>query len=117
MLQIAMPDEHLDGLDKWLVGGSGLDGTIELRKYVDLDGRPGSDHPLVVDRTGTRHIDCSQEPLTYFRSFVADVGCRSESAMRQAHVFSVCRLALKAQTNAERLHGPGRSTDRRFPHP
>jgi hypothetical protein len=71
-------------------------GTIELRKYVDLDGRPGSDHLLVADRTGTRHIDCSQEPLTYFRSFVADVGCRSKSAMKQAHVFSVCRLALKA---------------------
>lgn len=44
VLQIAMLDEHLVGLDKWPVGGSGLDGTIELRKYVDLDGRPGSDH-------------------------------------------------------------------------
>jgi predicted dehydrogenase len=109
-----------NGLPTWGDGRLfivGTDGTIELRKYVDLDGRPGSDHLLVVDRAGTPHIDCSQEPLTYFRSFVADVGCRSESAMRQAHVFSVCRLALKAQTNAERLHGPGRPTDRRFPHP
>ncbi|MGF9763026.1 Gfo/Idh/MocA family oxidoreductase [Microvirga sp. 0TCS3.31] len=109
-----------DGLPTWGDGRLfilGTDGTIELRKYVDLDGRPGTNHLFLVDRTGTRHIDCNQEPLTYFRSFVTDVGSRSESAMGQAHVFSVCRLALKAQANAQRLQGRARPTDTRFSHP
>jgi predicted dehydrogenase len=109
-----------DGLPTWGDGRLfilGTDGTIELRKYVDLDGRPGTDHLFLVDRTGTRHIDCSREPLTYFRSFIADVGSRSETAMRQAHVFSVCRIALKAQATAERLHGRERPAGRRFSHP
>jgi predicted dehydrogenase len=109
-----------DGLPTWGDGRLfilGTDGTIELRKYVDLDGRPGTDHLFLVDRAGTRHMDCGQEPLTYFRSFVADVGSRSETAMRQAHVFSVCRLALEAQAKATRLHGRERPAVREFPHP
>ena len=33
----------------------------------------------------------------------ADVGSRGETAVGQAHVFTVCRLALEAQANAVRL--------------
>ncbi len=100
-----------DGLPTWGDGRLfilGTEGTIEMRKYVDLDGRPGTNHLFLVDRAGTRHIDCSQEPLTYFRSFVADVESRSETAMKQSHVFTVCRLALAAQANAQRLPGGAR---------
>ena len=88
-----------DGLPTWGDGRLlllGTEGTIELRKYVDLDGRPGTDHLFLVDRHGTRHIDASREPLTYFRAFAADVRDRTETAMTQAHVFTVCRLALEA---------------------
>jgi predicted dehydrogenase len=95
-----------DGLSTWGDGRLtilGTDGTIELRKYVDIAGRPGTDHVFLVDRHGTRHIDASHEPLTYFRDLVADVGARSETAMAQAHVFTVCRLALEAQARAVRL--------------
>jgi predicted dehydrogenase len=94
-----------DGLPTWGDGRLvilGTEGTIELRKYVDLDGRPGTDHLFLVDRTGTRHIDASREPLTYFRSFVADVRDRTETAMPQNHVFTVSRLALEAQARATR---------------
>ncbi len=97
-----------DGLPTWGDGRLfilGTEGTIELRKYVDLDGRPGTDHLFLVDRTGTRHIDASREPLTYFRSFLNDVRDRTETAMSQAHVFTVCRLALEAQAQATRLQG------------
>ncbi|MET0743264.1 MAG: Gfo/Idh/MocA family oxidoreductase [Microvirga sp.] len=109
-----------DGLPTWGDGRLfilGTEGTIELRKYVDLDGRPGTNHLFLVDRTGTRHIDCSREPLTYFRNFVADVEDRSETAMTQSHVFSVCRLALTAQANAVRLDGSARPADTRPPQP
>ncbi len=92
-----------DGLSTWGDGRLtilGTEGTIELRKYVDIAGRPGSDHVFVVDKAGTRHIDASREPLIYFRDLIADVGARSETAMAQAHVFAVCRLALEAQAKA-----------------
>ncbi|AMJ62215.1 Gfo/Idh/MocA family protein [Bosea sp. PAMC 26642] len=92
-----------DGLPTWGDGRLtilGTKGTIELRKYVDIAGRPGTDHVFLVDRHGTRHIDASTEPLTYFRNLVADIGSRGESAMRQSHVFAVCRLALEAQARA-----------------
>ena len=52
-------------------------------------------------------MDCSGEPWWYFRAFCDDVAHRSETAMTQRHVFTVCRLALAAQANAERVRLPG----------
>ena len=97
-----------DGLPTWGDGRLtilGTQGTIELRKYVDLAGRPGTDHVFLVDGAGTRHIDASGEPLTYFRNLMADVADRSETAGAQAHTLAVCRLALEAQARAVRLPG------------
>jgi hypothetical protein len=94
-----------DGLPTWGDGRlfiMGTEGTIELRKYVDIDGRPGKDHLFLVDRTGTRHIPCEGQPLTYFRAFMDDVRDRTETAMPQAHVFTVSRLALEAQERARK---------------
>ena len=95
-----------DGLPTWGDGRFtilGTDGYIELRKYLDIEGRPGTDHLFMADHKGTRHIDCSNEPISYFRRFIADVRDRSETAMPQAHVFTVCRLALAAQAKAQRV--------------
>lgn len=95
-----------DGLPTWGDGRLvilGTEGTIELRKYVDLDGRPGTDHVYLVNRDGTRHIDGSAAPLRYFANFAADVRDRTEIAMSQRHVFTVSRLALEAQAAAQRL--------------
>lgn len=102
-----------DGLPTWGDGRLtilGTEGTIELRKYVDIAGRPGTDHLFLVDGKGTRHIDASGEPLTYFRNLVADIGDRTETAMSQQHAFTVCRLALEAQAKAVRL--PARTSER-----
>lgn len=101
-----------DGLPTWGDGRLtilGTEGTIELRKYVDLDGRPGTDHVFLVDKAGVRHLDASREPLTYFRAFRRDVEDRTATAMSQEHVFTVCRLALDAQAGAHRLTGPPQS--------
>ncbi|PTM40540.1 Gfo/Idh/MocA family oxidoreductase [Bosea sp. 124] len=92
-----------DGLSTWGDGRLtilGTEGTIELRKYVDVAGRPGSDHVFLVDKTGARHLDASREPLTYFRNLIADIGTRGETAASQRHSFTVCRLALEAQAKA-----------------
>ncbi|QCI64068.1 Gfo/Idh/MocA family protein [Phreatobacter stygius] len=96
-----------DGLPTWGDGRLvilGTEGTIELRKYVDIAGRPGTDHVFLVDRHGTRHIDASQEPVTYFRRFLADCRDRTETAMPQSHVFTVSRVALEAQAKATVLN-------------
>ena len=95
-----------DGLPTWGDGRLtilGTEGTIELRKYVDIAGRPGTDHLFLVDRVGTRHISYEGTKLTYFRAFAADVAARTETAMPQAHVFAVCRLSLEAQAMAVRV--------------
>ena len=101
-----------DGLSTWGDGRLfvlGTEGTIELRKYVDIAGRPGTDHLFLVDKAGTRHIDCAGRPLTYFRAFLADVRERTETAMPQSHVFAVSRLALEAQATAARVNLPERA--------
>jgi predicted dehydrogenase len=97
-----------DGLPTWGDGRLfllGTEGFIEVRKYLDVAGRAGTDHVFLSDRSGTTHIDASREPLTYFRKFLADVRDRTETAMPQAHVFTVSRLALEAQAKAARLSG------------
>ena len=95
-----------DGLPTWGDGRLfllGTEGTIELRKYVDVDGRPGADHLFLVDRKGARHFDCSAEPLTYFARFQDDVRGRTARAMPKGHALAVTRLAIAAQSSARRL--------------
>ena len=51
-----------DGLPTWGDGRLfvvGTEGTIEVRKYLDIAGRPGADHLFLVDQKGVQHIDCS----------------------------------------------------------
>lgn len=95
-----------DGLDAWgdgrlMILGSG--GYIELRKYIDVCGRPGKDHLFLVNHDGSRHIDCSAAPLPYYADLWRDIFERTETAMPHAHCFKVCELALKAQQQAERI--------------
>ena len=92
-----------DGLPTWGDGRLfllGTEGSIELRKYLDIEGRAGTDHLFITDHRGTRYIDCSREPLTFFRRFAADVRDRTQTAMSQEHVFTVSRLALDADATA-----------------
>jgi predicted dehydrogenase len=92
-----------DGMPTWGDGRLfvlGTSGSIEIRKYIDIEGRTGTNHLFLADGQGTRHIDCSAQPLDFFQQFAADVAERSETCMTQAHVFKVCELALQAQSLA-----------------
>jgi predicted dehydrogenase len=80
----------------------GTEGYIELRKYIDIAGRPGKDHLLLVDGKGTQYIDCSDQPLFYGKALIADVRNRTETAMPQARCYKAMELALTAQQMAER---------------
>ncbi len=94
-----------DGLGTWGDGRLtilGTEGYIELRKYIDIAGRPGTDHLFLVDGKGTRHIDCSDVDLPYGRQLIADVLNRTETAMPQDRCFKAMELALMAQALAER---------------
>lgn len=95
-----------DGLGVWGDGRLiilGTEGYIEARKYIDIAGKPGADHLFLVDKKGTRRVDCSATPLPYAAAFAHDVVARSETAMRQDHCFLACELALKAEAMATRL--------------
>ncbi|MGV1894155.1 gfo/Idh/MocA family oxidoreductase [Agrobacterium vitis] len=93
-----------DGLPTWGDGRLfivGTEGTIELRKYLDIEGRPGADHLFLTDKTGTRYIDCSKTERPYGRQLLADIRDRTETAMGQEHCFKAMELALKAQAFAD----------------
>ncbi len=95
-----------DGLDTWGDGRLfivGSEGTIELRKYTDLCGRPGKDHLFLVNHQGRQYFDCSGEDLPYYADLRQDIFARTETAMSHAHCFKVCELALRAQAQAERI--------------
>jgi len=94
-----------DGLPTWGDGRLflvGTEGTLELRKNLDIEGRNGSNHMYVAGRNQTRYMDCSQLPVTYFRDVVDAVRTRDFAALSQEAVFTACRLALLAQANANR---------------
>jgi predicted dehydrogenase len=78
----------------------GTDGYIELRKNIDLAGRPGAEHLFLVGREGVHYFDCSETPLPYGEQLVTDILERTESSMTQAHCFLATELALRAQAVA-----------------
>ncbi len=83
----------------------GTEGNIELRKYMDTEGRPGGDHLFLTDHKGTRHIDCSAVPLTYGARLRDDVLDRTATAMPQDHCFRAVELAITAHEVSARLPG------------
>ena len=95
-----------DGLSTWGDGRLtilGTDGFIEVRKNVDIAGRPGESHLFIVDQKDTRYIDCATFDLPYGRLLVDDVLNRTETAMPQEHCYLATELVLKAQQQAQRL--------------
>jgi predicted dehydrogenase len=95
-----------DGLSTWGDGRLtilGTEGFIEIRKNVDIGGRPGGSHLFVVDQKDTRYIDCRDVALPYGEQLVSDVVNRTETAMTQAHCFLATELMLNAQKQAQRV--------------
>jgi predicted dehydrogenase len=78
----------------------GTEGYVEVRKNVDLDGRPGGNHLFVANAHGMRYVDCSTMELSFGRRLVDDVLNRTETAIMQSHCFLATELALVAQEKA-----------------
>jgi hypothetical protein len=81
----------------------GTEGYIELRKYVDIAGRKGGEHLLLVDQKVQRYIDCNNVTLPFGPQFVADVVNRTHTAQDQEQALFATELVLKAQKSAKTL--------------
>jgi predicted dehydrogenase len=93
-----------DALPNWGDGRLtllGTEGYIELRKYVDVGGRAGTDSLVLVNGSRCETIDARDAGLPYFDRFAHDIAHRTETAMTQSHCFKVMELALTAQQLAE----------------
>lgn len=94
-----------DGLPTWGDGRLfilGTEGYIELRKYVDIEGRPGGNHLFLADRKGTRYLDCSKVPLPFGPQFITDIVERTSIAQDQEGALLAAELVLTAQAKATR---------------
>lgn len=99
-----------DGLPTWGDGRLfilGTEGFIELRKYVDVAGRPGGNHLFITDRKGVRYMDCSKVHLPFGSQFVRDVVERTETGQGQAQTLLAAELVLTAERDAKRLSPDG----------
>lgn len=95
-----------DGLPTWGDGRLiilGTEGYIELRKYVDIAGKPGGDHLFLVDKTGMHYYDCKDVKCPYGPQLLSDITNRTEMAVPQVHTFLASELAMLAEQSATRL--------------
>ncbi len=96
-----------DGLSTWGDGRTfitGTEGTIELRKYLDVARDPEGDHVYLVNRDGELHLPVrGKVGFPFFGELILDCLERTERAMTQAHTFLAIELALEAQARALRI--------------
>ncbi len=84
----------------------GTEGYIEIRKTIDIGGRPGGNHLFLVNKNEPQYIDSSQVELPYGVQLVDDVLNRTETASSQEICFLATELTLKAQKMAQRVKLP-----------
>lgn len=68
---------------------------------MDVNGRPGTDHLVLVNGDQCEVYDCRDSGLPYFARIIHDLRNRTDTAMSQAHAFKAMELAIKAQMMAE----------------
>jgi predicted dehydrogenase len=95
------------GLSSWGDGRTfilGTEGTIELRKYLDVARDPAGDQVYIVDAKGEHHLNVTGKVgYRFFGEFILDCLNRTEKAMTQAHAFKAAELSLRAQAAAVRV--------------
>lgn len=93
-----------DGLSTWGDGRTfitGTEGTIEIRKYVDVAREETGNHLYLVNKDGEKHFELSGKVgFPFFGELIKDCINRTEHAMTQAHAFKAAELCLHAQEQA-----------------
>lgn len=96
-----------DGQNAWGDGRVflvGTEGTMEIRKYIDLATSTESDHVLFTDKEGEHRYDVyGKVGYPFFGAFIRDCIEGTENSMTQEHVFEAMRLALEACSKEERI--------------
>ncbi len=93
------------GLRSWGDGRTfvvGTEGTIEIRKYIDVARETGGNRMFLVDGDKEQEIECEGKVgFPYFGKLILDVLNRTETAMTQAHAFKAAELSMVAQQMGE----------------
>jgi predicted dehydrogenase len=94
-----------EGLRTWGDGRTfivGSEGSMELRKYLDVARDAPASKLFLVDGEGEREIEClDQTGFPFFGAFILDCLNRTENAMTQAHAFRAAQLSMRAQALAD----------------
>lgn len=94
-----------EGLSSWGDGRTfivGTEGSLELRKYLDVARQTPSSKLILVNAKEEQEIEClDQSGFPFFGQLILDVIHRSENAMTQAHAFKAAELSLRAQLLAD----------------
>jgi predicted dehydrogenase len=94
------------GLRTWGDGRTfilGTEGTIEVRKYIELCSDPMQSQVLyLVNKDGEQRVPCSGKVgYPFYGQLILDVLNRTEQAMTQAHCFKAAELSMLAQALAD----------------
>lgn len=96
-----------DGLRTWGDGRlfiMGTEGSIEVRKYLDVTRSGEGDHVFLVTREEEVYIPAAGKTgFPFFGQFVLDCINGTEHSMTQQHVFKAAELCLEAQQVAVRI--------------
>lgn len=94
-----------EGLRTWGDGRTfilGSEGTIELRKYIDVAEQAPASRILLVNTDGEHSEDClGKSGFPFFGQLILDCIHRTEHAMSQEHAFMAAQLSMEAQRVAE----------------
>lgn len=94
-----------DGLRAWGDGRvfiMGTEGTIEIRKYIDVGVSEEGDLVIWVDKNGEhREHVTGKTGFVFFGQLIRDCLDRTETAIGQDHVFEAMRVTVEAQEKAE----------------
>jgi predicted dehydrogenase len=90
-----------DGLRAWGDGRLfilGTEGSIEVRKYLDVTRSVSGDHVFLVTQEKEEYIHAAgQTGFPFFGAFLLDCLNGTENSMTQAHAFKAAELCLEAQ--------------------
>ena len=94
-----------DGLSSWGDGRTiilGTEGTIELRKYVNVATGEGGNQLFMFDGKQEVHVNASHTVgCRFFNELILDCINRTENAMTQEHAIRAGELCVKAQLLAD----------------
>lgn len=96
-----------DGLGAWGDGRvfiMGTEGSIEIRKYMNVGVSSEGDNVFLVDSEGEHKYQVTGKTgFVFFGDFILDCLNRTEKAMSQEHVFRAMKVTIQAEEQAHHI--------------